>query len=371
MKKNRITQLAKKAYLACPGRTLHEKIMFLPEQLYKVSDVQFLREMSMDAKRAADLIARTPFRYVLSDEVAGAALAICETRGESLEKILPHIRLPHQRMMIEFREEGRGRMSAIAGIGTLHPGKVYPDHTALLIEADETGRRGTVEMCWINPDVGISLYPVRLRFDLDDPTTGGPIDWSDPIDIGGGFSKHMPSDDEDHLTRSWMEYARLEQGLKFRGVESKEATFVRLHGQFLNHSVELAKEFRFLLSTLGMFALKNGVEYEEQRHDPARRAAGGSIGRRLAVEAETAPTILRMTMSLSRDPERDRELKKALRRGEARSAPGLHWVCGHFKVRKTGVYWWSPHLRGENDRNLTAIPREVKVVNPRDLAPGF
>jgi hypothetical protein len=95
MKKNRIMQLAKKAYMACPGRTLHEKIIFLPEQLYKVSDDTFLRERSVDAKRAADLIARTPVRYVLSDEVAGAALAICETRGESLEKILPHIRLPH------------------------------------------------------------------------------------------------------------------------------------------------------------------------------------------------------------------------------------------------------------------------------------
>lgn len=371
MKKNRIMQLAKKAYVACPGRTLHEKIMFLPEHLYQVSDDPFLREMSADAKRAADLIARTPVRYVLSDEVAGAALAISEIKGESIGKILPHIRLPHQRMMIEFQERGRGRMSSIAGMRTLHPGKVYPDHTALLIETDETGRRGTVEMCWVNPDVGIGLYPVRLRFDLDDPTTGGPIDWSDPVDIGGGFPMYMPSEQEDTLTRSWMEYARLEQGLKFRGLESKEDTFVRLHGQFLNHPAELAKEFRFLLSTLGMFALKNGVEYEEKRTDQGVRNPGGSIGRRLAVQAETAPKILRMTMSLSRDPDRDRALKTALRGGEGRSGPGLHWVCGHFKVRKTGMYWWSPHLRGENERDLTRVPREVRVVNPPGLQPGF
>lgn len=371
MKKNRIMQLAKKAYLACPGRTLHEKIMFLPEQLYKVSDDPLLRERSADAKRAADLIARIPVRYVLSDEVAGAALAISEMKGESIEKILPHIRFPHQKMMIEFREKGRGRLSAIAGIGNLHPGKVYPDHTALLIETDETGRRGTVEMCWIHPEMGIGIYPVRLRFDLDDPTMGGPIDWSDPVDIGGGFPRYMPSDKENHLTRSWMEYARLEQGLKFRGLESKEVTFVRLHGQFLNHSAELAKEFRFLLSTLGMFALKNGVEYEEQPTEQRGRNPGGSIGRRLSVEAETAPTILRMTMSLSRDPGRDRALKTALRSGEGRSTPGLHWVCGHFKVRKTGVYWWSPHLRGENERDLTRVPREVRVVNPPDPQPGF
>jgi hypothetical protein len=361
----------KQAYRDCPGRTLHEKVMFLPERLYTASPHPFVREMVMDAKRVADLVARTPVRYVLSDEVSGAALAISEEKGETLGKILPYVRLPHQRIMIEFNEKGRARMAAIAGIENLEEDNIYPNHTALLIETDETGRRGTMEMCCVDPQIGMMLYPVRLRFDLDNPNMAGPMDRFHPTDLGADYPKYGPSAGDGSPTRTWLEYTRLEQGMKYQWLEPKQATIRRLNEVMQNQPVELVKEFRFLVSTLGMFALKNGVNYEETRPEKGRGLPGGSIGRRLSVQAETAPTILRMTMSLSRDPERDREIKEILRRGEAISSPGLHWVCGHFKVRKTGVYWWSPHLRGDKDHDLTAIPREVNVVNPPDLAPGF
>lgn len=44
---------------------------------------------------------------------------------------------------------------------------------------------------------------------------------------------------------------------------------------------------------------------------------------------------------------------------ERRSA---HWVMGHPKVRKTGVFWWSPHVRGEDsDGKVTNKTRHVKA----------
>lgn len=30
----------------------------------------------------------------------------------------------------------------------------------------------------------------------------------------------------------------------------------------------------------------------------------------------------------------------------------LHWRRGHFKVRKTGVFWWSPHLAGNKELGM-------------------
>ena len=30
----------------------------------------------------------------------------------------------------------------------------------------------------------------------------------------------------------------------------------------------------------------------------------------------------------------------------------LHWRRGHFKTRKTGVYWWSPHLAGDSQLGM-------------------
>ena len=46
-------------------------------------------------------------------------------------------------------------------------------------------------------------------------------------------------------------------------------------------------------------------------------------------------------------------LKLSAARCRAAAAAGMteqemrmHWCRGHFKIRKTGVFWWSPHVRG-------------------------
>jgi len=48
--------------------------------------------------------------------------------------------------------------------------------------------------------------------------------------------------------------------------------------------------------------------------------------------------------------------------GQRRATPAevrQHYVRGHFKVRKSGVFWWSPFVRGNS---LDAAPREHYVV---------
>jgi hypothetical protein len=42
-------------------------------------------------------------------------------------------------------------------------------------------------------------------------------------------------------------------------------------------------------------------------------------------------------------------VNRAGARGMSREAARLHLVRGHFKVRKTGIYWWSPFPRGRGD----------------------
>lgn len=36
----------------------------------------------------------------------------------------------------------------------------------------------------------------------------------------------------------------------------------------------------------------------------------------------------------------------------SKSSPGLHSVMGHMKVRKSGVYWWNSHMRGNADKGF-------------------
>lgn len=45
-----------------------------------------------------------------------------------------------------------------------------------------------------------------------------------------------------------------------------------------------------------------------------------------------------------------------------KNAPGMHSVIGHMKVRSSGVYWWSPHLRGDAtkgfvDKDYVIVPK--------------
>jgi hypothetical protein len=38
-----------------------------------------------------------------------------------------------------------------------------------------------------------------------------------------------------------------------------------------------------------------------------------------------------------------------------------HFVRGHFKARKSGVFWWSPHARGDLSRGMVAKDYEVRA----------
>ena len=43
-----------------------------------------------------------------------------------------------------------------------------------------------------------------------------------------------------------------------------------------------------------------------------------------------------------------------------------HFVRGHFKIRKNGMFWWSPHVRYQvMDDNPVALPRDYQVTAGR------
>lgn len=352
-------KLFKRAYRSCPGTALHEKIIPLPELLYGASEHPLFRDMALDAKIVADRVAMTQHRYLLDDEVAGAAYAVAETRGESLQRVLPHIRVPHRRMWIEFGERGRKDMASLAVVRLKNDDSIYPQHTAMMIESDDAGRRGMLEFCYADPKHGFVLYPFAFEFDLDNPfRNSARLNPNRPTEMPIWFQRDTPNVAGD-MTRSWLEHVRVHQGARHAGREPAEVSYKRLIPERQQLIGDVLPEFRFLISALGMLSLRNGIRATAERVSPGLQKATGSLGRRLEMQTTTSPTLMRMTMALSRDPDRDRA--QGRRHG---NAPGRHWVCGHFKVRKTGVYWWSPHQRGDAARDLTEVPREIRVIRP-------
>lgn len=50
---------------------------------------------------------------------------------------------------------------------------------------------------------------------------------------------------------------------------------------------------------------------------------------------------------------------KSLKTGEAENGRKLHWKRGHFKIRKTGMFWWNAHLVGNPE--LGEVKKDYRI----------
>lgn len=98
---------------------------------------------------------------------------------------------------------------------------------------------------------------------------------------------------------------------------------------------DLAGEWRFVMALLIVLNSRNiiaiGEEEDTSRVNKARAKKGKT------------PILAHRPIRLNLSSVQKRRIL-ALATGKGDASP--HLVRGHFKVRKTGVYWWSPHARG-------------------------
>lgn len=356
MTEAKLKKVCRNAFRKTKGKYFHERIISYPEALYQESKAnEYLLEVVQDARFIADWVSNTRERYVLDNEVAGAALAVAETRDTSLEKLIPHIRVPHRKLWIEFDERGRHDVAAVAGTYFPHDYSFFPKFTAVMIEAQPCGRRGIMEFCYLDPESAAKLYNVAFEFNLDDPdyNLSGLKDlgrYALPLQLHP-LGKSIAGKE----IRTYMEYLRAHQGMRCRGRQTVAQTMREMYDRIRNIQ-DIVGEIRFVIAILGMISMRNGIKTEIAALEPTKGAGSGSLGRRIETQNATEPRMLKMTMSLSHKPERH-----GSKGGSVQSAAGRHWVCGHFKVRKTGIYWWSPHRRGDSAKDLTETPRQTRI----------
>lgn len=112
-------------------------------------------------------------------------------------------------------------------------------------------------------------------------------------------------------------------------------------------SEDLQGEPAFLRAFLILLNTKNGAVTEREnlsRLNGARQKSGKPKLREFQITR----------LALSRHASRS-----AVSLGATREQIRQHYVRGHFKVRKSGVFWWSPFVRGNPTE---AIPRERYAV---------
>ena len=98
-----------------------------------------------------------------------------------------------------------------------------------------------------------------------------------------------------------------------------------------------------MIATLVLMNSKNCVEVRPVEPPPKLNKARRKAGKTELLPYSTVEITLNRAAS-----------RAAGDSAEAREAMRLHLVRGHFKVRKTGVFWWHHFMRGDETQGVVA-----------------
>jgi hypothetical protein len=96
---------------------------------------------------------------------------------------------------------------------------------------------------------------------------------------------------------------------------------------------DLLSEWRFVLALLTMLNSRNIFDIAPAQDLTKLNKSRGRTGK--------PPLLVTRTVHLSMS----KVQKNRLEAGGSRNVMA-HLVKGHFKIRSTGLFWWTPHVRG-------------------------
>lgn len=306
--------------------------------------------LANDIRRAA--------RFDLTPGVMLSAQTVHRSPQNSRLRALPLCRLPFARTWFEWP----GQDPAGAPPTTVGPDRYapVPRRVGAMVTVDESRQRGVMTWAWFTKEEnqGVNVCPISVTFD-----------WREDFE---------PLDDlfEDACRRAGLSKAEAERF----SVEHMLATFPRLRGVPEHKLIEDRSRFGFVWSP---YAAQYAAQYERERGpiDPSHRLWQAAIGditgepgmlqcvilllnSRNMTAAEAVPTPERLNRQRARkgrEPLLDyttiriklsRSLTQRAGAPGERSPSRMHVVSGHFKVRKSGVYWWSDFTRGDPTKGV-------------------
>ncbi|TXH38868.1 MAG: hypothetical protein E6Q98_01320 [Rhodospirillaceae bacterium] len=311
-------------------------------------------------ERATQAVANA-VRFVLEREVVAAAQIVSEALPSSILQGLPLCRLPYPTTWLEYAGHDRPEIAAI--------GTTIPHRVGLLCEAvAESPGEFTVNVFWHlgGRDNRVELCPVALLIDMtaEGRVARDPQSASQKRDATiEGLQKLLLSS-----TQRWdQKVAANPRELEAMLALSNRIFFIRstyfapVATAIVQHSgagalerlLNLSRpnaeaEAGFLLAILMLLNSRNGTSREPAdlaKINTARRKQGRH------------PLLDFCTVNLRLSASRSRALGRSDVPVHLMRA---HLVRGHFKIRRSGIYWWSPHIRG--DAKLGMIRKDYKVA---------
>jgi hypothetical protein len=330
---------------------LFDEIMALPGSIYDKLAYRSFSFFCRNLKQAQC--------FELTESVAQACNHVMSARPTTLLQALPLNRLPYKYTWVE----------TIKRQGGFSNGKDAPDRMGcLFVASDDTFHRGVAYFSWNHRQYGVSLCPFALAFDWTENAAPiySQLSAKNPTvslykELSDSYQQKFSSyESENAVVDSCRMSTRWGHLLKepteraaFIALEKRSALVLNESCQFLfeanalsqpqlnSYVDDLVGELPFFSSFLIMLNSKTILDRTTDDFTKLNRARGRN---RKAPLKEFVVTRL----SLSRVQANRAKSVGITNREQAR----LTLVRGHLKVRKTGVYWWSPHPRGRGSHNI-------------------
>lgn len=298
---------------------------------------------------------------LFASEIRGAAIyeidpAACElaaviagvTKGVAFQATYPVSRVPFRRCWFEWIGQCENYVE-----GSKRDAVIYRE--GVLVVADETHQRGTAYHARSTNDGLVSLSPYSLCFD-----------WSplpdlecDTTEEGGRLRIARGYDGmTDELRSREMDRRYQAQASSFG--ESTGAEVIRICGSLSKVGAVLSGELEanhnttlFLRGLLVCLNSRNLLATGAPENVDKLNRARARTGKPPRVSFSRVKVNLSAVMR--------RKTEAASRAGNMRA----HLVAGHFKVRKSGVFWWSPFVRGD-EQNGKVTRTGYQVVRTAD-----
>jgi hypothetical protein len=298
--------------------------------------------------------------FVLSDAVADAAAQVAMAQPGSILTALPMCRLPFPKMWIEFASHARSTWTkADTPERDTH-------RIGFLVETRDDPQHGHMALAYAHPNGAISPAVYETVFDwrkdgndvaelraklLRQDTT---------VEYLRQFVDEMPPHLQKIVRSDTAAQDLIELERRFALIPSQlYGDFWREIGRryspgsppiqklYSDALEDWAREPIFLMSALLLINTKNGTTVAPSDLDALNRKRR-RLGRK--------PLFSYHTVELSLSKTQNRRLAAA---GIAADERRAHLVRGHFKLRRSGVYWWTPHVRG--NAKLGFVGKEYNV----------
>jgi hypothetical protein len=287
----------------------------------------------------AQLVARCPLRYVLTDDLTRLCADLAYSKGARTVACADLLHVPAEVLWVEWCSEPWQSVLHQYGFPLYPASAQWVGRRGAWVRSSRDGRRGLVRTFWRATGDDVLASSVEAYFDFDTSADEEPEAFDGIAGLAGRvFDGERPDDDilgrcfRFRYEQSWSEYYG-SAGL------SSELSF----GLWRHAVGTIATDIPMLLTFFLLLATRNGLPQRAQTYEYVnrRRLRNGKAPLLEHVEV-CAPALPEYRESARGEPQ------------TTRMSPRLHHVRGHLVRRGSQIFWRVPHLRGSARRGAVA-----------------